>query len=392
MRRGWPLIAVGAAYVIAVLVWIGSDRRVAEESFDKFSAANTSEEGLSLAMKYLARSGGRPVNMLTKPPDELLPRNAVVFRLLEGGEESSLLTFIRQQHEEEEEEDDAPKGKKKKEPAKPPAIPLLTAEEEAFISRGGRFVIVIGGKYPPLDVRNVGEAKPAVKVFPLWPGIETISLPERRTLAGAAVLRRMHALYVIGEQPAMARALIGSGDLIVLAAPELFENEHVARHLDLLAALAGERRPVYFDETVHGLVSDSGTLELLRGWRLGPMLLLLLVVTAAVLWRGARSVGKPADDFRDTRSDAVDLVVSLGALYAKTMTNSEALALYHQALTQTVAAQTGARGEALQKRVAALTGGLQLPDKSEPLGSQRFDEFLSKLNDAFRRLEHAEHR
>jgi hypothetical protein len=396
MRRALPLMLVGAAYVVAVLVWIGSDKRVAQKTFDKFSAASTANEGYSLAMKYLAHSGGRMVKMLTTPADASLPRNAVVVRAVEGGEELSIAALIRRQQEEDEDEDEKPKAKpkkgKEKRQARTPVAPLLSADEDAFVRGGGRYVVLIGGKYGQLDVRNAAAREEALKVFPLWPGIETLALPERRTLAGAEVLRRMHALYVLGDAPAVARMTIGSGDLIVAAAPELFANQHVAQHLDLLTALAGERRPVYFDETVHGLVSETGTLDLLRRWRLGPMLLLLLALAAAVVWRGARRVGTPEDDFRDTRSDAVDLVVSLGALYDQSMSNSEAIALYHQALTQAVAAQTGARGDALRKRVDALTGNMVLPERSEALGSIRFHEFLATLNEAFRRLEHAEHR
>src|SRR6185369_7246214 len=102
--------------------------------------------------------------------------------------------------------------------------------------------------------------KNAIKVFPIWPGLDRVSLPIARTLQGEDVLRHMHALYVIGEYPAIARAAIGKGDLILLGAPELFDNEHVSRHLDLLTALAADRRAIYFDETVHGLVTDFGML------------------------------------------------------------------------------------------------------------------------------------
>ena len=136
-------------------------------------------------------------------------------------------------------------------------------------------------------------------------------------------------------------------------------------------------RPIYFDEYVHGLASADGPLDLLKEWRLGPFLLLILVVALLKLWRGASRVGPPEEEFRDTRSEAVDLVSSLGALYQKSMTDSEALTLYQDALTRTVAAQTGLRGEALQKRVAELLGGG---------GGPAFRLRLKRLNNAFRKL------
>jgi len=382
MKRALPLIAVGVAYVAATLIWIGSDPRIAQKTFPTFSSANTSEEGLSLAMKYLQRSGKWNVNMLTTPPDGTLPADSVIFRALEPQEDFDLEEFLRSDKEE----------KKKKIEHQRHAEPLLSDDEEAYVRHGGRFVIAISGRYDVnLTTRNVKPAKAAVKVFPIWSGIDRINLPMCRTLLAPEVLRRAHALYVIDEQPAIARMTLGSGDLILIAGSELFDNAHVAQHLDLLTALAGDRRTVYFDETVHGLLTDTGTLDLLRGWRLGPALFLLLVIAAVTIWRGARRVGTAEDDFRDTRSEAVDLVSSLGALYDETMSRAEGIALYHQALTQSVAAQTGLRGEQLQKRIAMLTKDMRPPEKAARMEIEEFNQMLSALNDAFRRVEHAEH-
>jgi len=389
VKRALPLIAVGVAYVAATLIWIGNDRRIARKTFQTFSSANTSDAGLSLAMKYLQRSGKRNVNMLTTPPDGTLPAGSVIFRALEPQEGFSLEEFLRGQKEEENEK---PGKKKKKVESHRPIEPLLSNDEEAYVRHGGRFVIAIAGRYDvTLSTRNVKPAKPAIKVFPIWSGIDQIDLPLCRTLQAPDVLRRAHALYVIDEQPAIARMALGSGDVILIAGPELFDNAHVAQHLDLLTALAGDRRTVYFDETVHGLLTDTGTLDLLRGWRLGPALFLLLIIAVVTIWRGARRVGTAEDDFRDTRSDAVDLVSSLGALYDETMSRAEGIALYHQALTQSVAAQTGLRGEQLQKRIAMLTKDMRPPEKGARVEIEEFNQMLSALNEAFRRLEHAEH-
>jgi len=388
MKRTFPLIAVGVAYVTATLLWIGNDRRIAQKTFDTFSSANTSQEGLSLALKYLQRSG-RNARMLTIPPDGTLPAGSVVFRALEAQEGFSVEELLRRQEQEDEEK---PADKKMKKELHRHVEPLLSDDEEAFVRNGGRFVIAIAGRYDvTLTTRDVKPAKPAIKVFPAWSGIDELTLPVSRTLQAPDVLRRAHALYVIDEQPAIARIPIGGGDLILIAGPELFDNEHIARHLDLLTALTGDRRTVYFDETVHGLLTETGTLDLLRRWRLGPALFLLLIIAVVTIWRGARRVGTAEDDFHDTRSDAVDLVSSLGALYDETMSRAEGIALYHQALTQSVAAQTGLRGEQLHKRIAALTGDMRPPNKGDRVEIEQFNQMLSALNDAFRRLEHAEH-
>jgi hypothetical protein len=108
---------------------------------------------------------------------------------------------------------------------------------------------------------------------------------------------------------------------------------------------------------IHGIVSDDGALALMKEWNLGPFLLLLGLAATLVFWRAGKRIGHADDDHRETRSDAVDLVRSLGALYKDVTTETQALALYHDSLTRTVAHTSGLRGDALHKRVEELTGG-----------------------------------
>jgi hypothetical protein len=196
----------------------------------------------------------------------------------------------------------------------------------------------------------------------------------------------MHALFACGDVAVIARERIGEGELYVLSTPELLRNENLVRHLALLAALAGKGRPVYFDEVPHGIVSGDGALALLKEWNLGPFLLLLLAVAALIFWRNGRRIGPPEEDFRDTRSDAVDLVRSLGALYRDVTSPAEGITLYHDALTRTIAAQSGLRGEALHKRVADLTGGLARPDPAKKMPGHVFRRQLEMINEAFMKL------
>jgi hypothetical protein len=149
----------------------------------------------------------------------------------------------------------------------------------------------------------------------------------------------------------------------VIAWPEIFQNKDLANahHLALLVALTG-KRPVYFDEVLHGIMSGDGSLELMKQWNLGAFLVMLCVVAVLVFWRAGRRVGPPEDDHRDARSDAVDLVQSLAALYRDVTGKHESLKLYHEALTRTVAHTSGLRGDALRKRVDDLTGGARTMD------------------------------
>src|SRR5205823_6658484 len=98
---------------------------------------------------------------------------------------------------------------------------------------------------------------------------------------------------------------IGSGDVFVVSVPELFENQNIAadHHLALLLALTGDGRAVYFDEAVHGIISDDGALALLTEWRLGPLLVLAGIATLLMFWRRARRIGASDHDDRDTRSE-----------------------------------------------------------------------------------------
>jgi hypothetical protein len=390
MRRALLVTAI-VVYFLAALTWLALDRRVPQQAFDDLSSESTADEGVSLAYRYL-RAGGRPVAQLTRPVDaNVIPHNGVVFRLVELREP----LFFRGDIPEDEEDDNlTDKSRKKKPKTKKPTIattPLLSDDEEEWVRRGGRFVLGVASAYGPLEVRGL-TIKTARKAFPIWSGVDTITVPEPRALNGVP-LRRTHALYVAGNDTVIARQAIGAGDLILVAVPEVFTNKHLGdgNHLALLTALAGAKRPVFFDELPHGLAGDTGFVAMMKEWNLGPFLLLLLVISGVVFWRGGRAIGEREDDYRETRSDAVDLVASLGALYDRSITPGEALTLYHHELTRAVAASSGLRGDALHKRVADLTGGIAVPHKHAKVSPENFQRILQTLNDSFRRIEHAKH-
>lgn len=371
MKRTLMFVVPVALYFAVSLLWIGGDRRIARHAYDEFSASNTGPKGVSLASRYLARSG-RGVGTLTLA---LNGRNvapgAVVFRLQPS-------PFARFRVDNEELEDEK-KGKKKVKTHY--VTPLLNDEEEAWVRAGGRLVIGAGARYGSLDVADA-PAKVAHKVFPLWPGLETLDLPASRAVSGEA-LRNGHAVYVADDKAVVARVADGAGDVIVFGAPEALDNEQLSKNLPFLLALAGGARRVYFDETIHGMSTGEGALGLMKEWRLGPFLLLLLILAAAVVWRGGTRVGVPDDEYRDTRSDAIDLVGSLGALYERSMTKSQALAAYQRELTRAVAASTGLRGDALHKRIAELTGGFDAPPAQ--ITDEEFLRGLGVLNAAYRK-------
>ena len=387
MRRALPLLLAVAAFFIAGAIWIGSNR-VANFAFTPGSVSNTSSTGTSLAYAYLGRRG--IVKMLTTPlRNDAVPANAIVFRIDSADADDF------------DDEDDERGNKKTK------AVPFFLAPaEEEFVRGGGRLVLASSYFGGSLEMRD-DAGKVAVKVFPIWPGIETISLPESLGLAPRSLPRGMHTIFAGNGEAVVARQTIGAGEVIVVTVPEMFENKNLAadHHLALLIALAAEPaavqpasrrryepRPIFFDEYAHGIASDDGMLALMTEWRLGPLLVLGGIAALLTFWRNARRIGPPDAEERDTRSDAIDLVASLGALYGRSISSAEAIALYRAALERTVAAQSGLRGDALHKRVADLTHGVTI-------AAPTFDRQLQTINDAFRTLErtarggqHANHR
>jgi len=326
------------AFVAVTVVWIVTDRRASERVYDDYSSANTSDTGLSQAAAYLARRG--KMAPLTRPLGrEPIEPQAVLFRVTH---EVPLLF------------DPEDLQQDQVGPPRPRERALVTDAEDAFLRRGGRMVIASHTGLLPAGTPTTTEA---TKVFPIWPGVDELAVPDK-TSALLELRPRMHALFVAGNRVIVARERIGEGDLFVVSWPELFQNQNLARasHLAFLVALAG-KRPVYFDETVHGIVGGDGALQLMKEWNLGPFLVMLAVVAVLVFWRGGRRVGPPEGDARETRSEAVDLVHSLGALYRGVTTSDEALSLYYDALTRTVAHTSGLRGDALRKRVDDLTRG-----------------------------------
>lgn len=347
MKRAAPLILAILAFATIGILWIITDRRATERVYDDFSSANTSDTGLSQAFAYLGRRG--KTAMLTRPLGrEPIEANAVVFRVTHD-----LPLFF----------DPEDLAEKEVGPPRPKEKALLSDAEDAFVRRGGRMVLAAHlGLLPSGSASDKRGGKTAAKVFPIWPGVDNLAVPDI-TSAFLSLHPRMHAVFVAGDKVIVARERIGDGELYVLAWPEIFQNEQLANahHLPLLVALSG-KRPAYFDEVLHGIVSGDGALELMKQWNLGAFLVMLCAVAVLVFWRAGRRVGPPEDDHREARSDAVDLVQSLAALYRDVTKKHEALKLYYEALTRTVAHTSGLRGDALRKRVDDLTRGKRTLD------------------------------
>lgn len=395
MSRGLRLALLAAVlYFVGVAVWVRYDRRSAREAFDPGSTFNTGDEGTSQALGYLRERGAGPVSTLHGRIDSDTPRQAVVLRLQPTL--GPLLIEDEEEDEETETEEKKEKEKEKKEEKEDPERPtrLLTDAEEDWVRGGGRLVLGLGeASYGPASAE---EGRPPVrKVFPLWPGVKTL-LPETPRRLAVEAPAGGHAIFLAGDAPMVLRQVLGDGEVILLANPEILHNAHLgtADHLALLEALAGvaERRPVLFDERSHGLSDTDGVLETLAGWGLGPFLLLLLVAAGTAFWRASPRLGPAERPERDTRSDAVELLDSLADLYDRALGRSDAIRLYHESFVHTVAVETGLRGPALEARSRALLDGFVPPAAGEPVADiprESFERALRTINQAFRRLQDA---
>jgi hypothetical protein len=448
--RGRSLLLVAVVlYLLATVVWVGAERRSPRQFLAAGSALNDGERGVSLARQYLAARPGPPgapgVGLLERPISTTeLPPDAVVFRL-----EPEVLPWQPARSEVPEPKKKTPakkgtekKGTEKKAPMPPPpppkkppegvtdpsgeedeksgnedddggplsaalpakhagrSAPLLTADEEEWVRGGGRLVLGISrgsgeaGEYGPVwaEREKALRPEPLVKVFPLWPEVETLRLVNRQVLRGPG-LGRTHAVFLAGEAPVVARLPLGRGDVVLLSCPDIFHNARlaVADHLALLGALAGgpsgpAGRAVYFDELTHGIGASTGLLTQLTRWGLGPALLLAGLAALGLVYRQAVRIGPPERGPPDARSEAVDLVDSLGELYDRALSRGAALRLYWEGFVHTVAVDaglTGLAGPALEARARELAGGFAPPPGD--VSREGFEQALTALNSARRR-------
>lgn len=317
MRKS-PVFAL-LLFAAVALLWLSRDPAIRRKAFPAGSSLGTGPEGTSLARAYLEASGAK-VSTLSRPLDPAkLPARAVLLRI----DASDVRDGAR------------PAPKRQPGDAGTP-VPTatahemtLTAPEEELARAGGRVVVAIRGD---------PSSGPSRKVSPLLRGVAKLDPPQAHALR-PAVLVDAQPVFEHGEALSVARKPVGSGEVWFLAEPEIFFNDNLAKadHLALLVALAGGGRPVVFDELSHGVRTDAGLLGLLREWGLGPALLLAAVAACAAAWRQAVTVGPISDPWTDPRSESVELVDSMAALYQRSLSPAEALHLYRGQLVHEIA-------------------------------------------------------
>lgn len=382
MIRGasWVVGISVVAWFTSITFWIGNDPTITASAYDAFSSYNTSPGGTSQAFAYLSlRRGAWRVRRLEReialerPPDD-----ATILRI--GAARAPMAVAI--------ERPDAQKNEKKK-PAEEPTRdkevdPFLADDEDAWVRSGGRLLIALQGDYGTVKLVS-GNPSASRQVLPIHPPLPAVELPHEHTLGGDG-LKRFHSILINHDGPLLARRRHGAGEVLLFSLPEAFSNEYLGRggNLELLDRLARPDAPVYFDEVTHGIVDEASIWDvLLTDWRLGPALAILALAALATFWRKSRPTGPPERLERDTRSDAVDLVRSVGALYDRAIDREQALRLYYRGLARTVHARTGLKGEALDRFISERTRGYDPGPKYQDISREEFQRLLTILNHAY---------
>jgi len=382
-------------------------------SFPPGSVYDEGPEGLSMARRWVAEHARRTgaegsVSVFTgRIGLDPLPPNGIILRMqpihgpmLPSKEEVEELPTEGAKGEPKDEAQDEDKQRAREEARRSAAQArererrrhsrLLTEDEEAFVRGGGRIVLGLSSEYGPVETKRRGAGEQVRKVFPIWPGVLDLA-PENggRGLEGVP-LREARTLFARGNATVLALLEVGKGDVVLLAIPEVLANASLgkAHHAALLGVLVGSGRPVYFDERAHGLGVDDNLFTLLVAYGLGPSLLLVALGLLLALWRGRVRLGEPEAEAKDRRSEAVDLVDSLGELYDRALSRRDAVRLHLLGLRRAVALRSGLRGRALDERMIGLVGEpLEDLDGKGEIAPAVFQRALAAVNDGYRRLE-----
>ncbi len=414
----WPPLLAAAGFIAIAIAWLSYESATAEGIAG--SSLQEGEAGTSLARAFLASE--RQVATLGRAlSPAAIPATATVFRLRpqtpaagcdldddspEGDHEPE-----KTDKKTDKKADKNQDGKTKPEQAKsdppispPPKrnnpknwgrtkdakakpkkderpVPTLDAEERAWVAGGGRLVLALADPWRGLRTSPAGRAEPAL---PLLPGVRAL-VGECRSLEGDLIDDAVPA-FVASGRPVLVRLSVGRGEVWILGCPQVLENAGLAQgdHLALLSALAGEGRPVWFDERSNGAAGPSGPLAILIGWGLGGALLVFAAALACAAWRRSAVPGPDSPPADAPVRGAVDGVPAVAALYARAMTPQACLELHHARLERLAAIQHGgkAAGKLAMQR---LLPNWRPPTRPDPAA---FAAALTRLNQTFRSLRH----
>jgi hypothetical protein len=205
---------------------------------------------------------------------------------------------------------------------------------------------------PELGVRTLVPAQ----VTPFTRGVERVEAPVQSFLRlpeGAVPLLVDPQL----DAPVAALALHGEGRVLVLGAPELAANEHLARAdnavlwLELLGA-AARGGPVHFDEYHHGFRNERSVVDFAR--RYGLHFAVAQLLLGLLLWAASlRRFGAPQALAEEVRVGGADALSASARLYRAGRHHAWAAGLLLRELAQSLGRTVGAGSHATPAEVEA---------------------------------------
>lgn len=220
---------------------------------------------------------------------------------------------------------------------------------ENFLARGGRVVLIApAGKLKSesqgWEVEDKWNAT-RDESLPTWvsPNIEAMPAgSEKMYLGGNAAWLKTDAAWTAlysgavntkADSPVhvyMSMRRVGNGELIAASQQSFLLNEAIKTHPNpvLLDFLAGGRRVIWVDETLHGLHQDEGVLWLLRRYRLQAALLLFWATLLTLLWSlSGDLVRRPTRDWdAHMMRNSEDMPVAARRLLQRSIATEQVLA------------------------------------------------------------------
>ena len=259
-----------------------------------------------------------------------------------------------------------------------------------FVERGSTLLIAADRDHPLLDELDVAFEERAREgsrnryaATAVLPGPH--SMYGSLSLAGRGGLELSEssfaAMYSVAGQAVLARSMLGSGEVVVVADPFTLSNEGLSEgaNLDLYTGLisssVGEHGVVLFDDLHAGAPADRGIVAYARRSGFLPTLLLALMLVLLYLWRAGSRLGSvlPALDRRSGLASA-QMVSAVGSLYERAGLAGHALEVLATRLSEEVELRSG-----VPLADAAASGG------ARELGNEVVDE-LSGLHDGLAQL------
>jgi len=230
-----------------------------------------------------------------------------------------------------------------------------------FVERGNTLVIAADREHALLDELGVvfttrqergrDENRNRHRATAVLPGPHSLYGP--LSLAGRGGLDLSEssfvAMYAVDDHAVMARSVLGSGEVVVVADPFTLSNEglgegaNLALYTGLIGSSLGEDGVVLFDDLHAGAHADRGVVAYARRSGFLPALLLAVVLLLFYLWRAGSRLGSvlPARDRRSALASA-EMVHAVGGLYERAGLAGHALKVLSRRLGERVEAKSGA--------------------------------------------------